>query len=109
MNKIEGLNLDRFVADSVELATLLNSLPEWQLFQAPYYEGFFAYAPENFVSFDDGEGGYEYVAEIEIDVASQTYRVAADAPDSDQVEIVDYRVVSTVQEVVDLLRQTWDC
>jgi hypothetical protein len=108
MKKIEDLNLDRFIADSEELATLLNSLPEWELSRAPYSEGFFAYAPDNSVSFDDGENGYEYEAEIEIDVVTQTYRMP-DAPDSGQDETVKYRSFTTVREMVDSIRQTWDC
>jgi len=108
MKKIEDLNLDRFIADCEELANLLNSLPEWSLFRAPYYEGFYAYAPDNTVRFDDGEDGYEYQAEIEIHELSQTYRMP-DAPDSGQDESVNYRSFATVREMVDSIRQSWDC
>lgn len=107
MSKIENPNLDKFIADSEELAALLNStLPAPS--RVSYHEGFFAYPPDSLVSFDDGEGGHEYQIEIEIDVASQTYRIGPDAPDSGQVEGVDYRILTTVQEVVDFIHMNCD-
>lgn len=102
LDKIQECNLGDFVSDAYTLARILDGLVKPEV---SYGEGSFCATGGNFITFDDGEGGYDFYCEIKIDNDSQSFLVATDI-----AGVTDESAkFSTIEEVADFLCEEWGC
>lgn len=97
---IRKANLSEFTSNADEIARILDDLVKPEV---AYGDGSFIVNSPTSISFDDGEGGYDFYCEIEIANDSGTFRVAMDVSGVSD----DSPTFSSVQEVADFLNAEW--
>jgi hypothetical protein len=94
--------LREFIGDAREIARILDDLVKPEV---SYGYGSFIVEFDGSIVFDDGEGGYDFYCEIQIDRDSRLFRVATDVAGVSDVS----PTFSSVQEVADFLNEEWGC
>ena len=102
LDKIQECNLGDFVNDAEVLARLLDGLVKPDV---AYGEGSFCATGGNFITFDDGEGGYDFYCEIKIDNENQCFLVETLISGVND----ESARFSTIEEVADFLCEEWGC